>query len=98
MISDGNKDGKESSDHSKSNDKRSVDSSSHENIEGEETKTKECDTECVQTATDDAPNMILHGLWPPQLYEHIAVKTKETWILWEVVNIREEEAEVLIRL
>ena len=43
------------------------------------------------------PSMVLNGPWPPQIYEHVAVKTEQAWKVGEVVELRGGD-KVLLRL
>ena len=85
-----NQDGSKTLDHVLTESKKSVDVC-HANIEIEESKQSECDSDTIR---ENVPDLVLHGIWPPQLYEYIAVKTNETWRLGEVIR----EDEVLMQL
>ena len=45
----------------------------------------------LQEMPADMSALITHGPWPPQIYEHIAVKTKEGWSVGEVLSVDDDQ-------
>ena len=47
--------------------------------------------------SSNVESFVLHGPWPPHPFEHLAVKTDDSWVLGEVVNLLDDE-NVLLRI